>query len=190
MFVVYILFFVYIYSLYTLSLYHTFSILYPQSFSTGNQEDESRFVHPMFVGFNLSKKALTPQAKALLDKTMTKRSSQPNPYRYDPKAAKLGNCPVCADGSPGCPRCFMLPLRPDGSIPTLAELAFDPELERRKRLELDAILLRQQIIKSRKMKVRCVCVCVRMYVFYLLLYSFTLFLPLYPLYILFLYTLT
>jgi hypothetical protein len=75
----------------------------------GPPKDESRFIHPMFIGSMLAKKPLSLQAKKIQEDLRAKNIGV-NPYRYDPQAASLGRCPVCAIGSEGCPYCFMLPL--------------------------------------------------------------------------------
>jgi hypothetical protein len=91
----------------------------------GAVQTESRFIHPLFFGFQLPKKVLSEsQLEKMRLEAMKKKKGSDNPYRYDPNAAALGKCPVCADGRPGCPRCFMMPKKNTGEpyIPSDFEL--------------------------------------------------------------------
>lgn len=81
----------------------------------GNPEDEARFIHPMFIGFDLASKPLPPAVKSEMERQRAVVATRANPFKWDPNAAAAGRCPVCTDGLPGCPRCFMLPVKEDGS---------------------------------------------------------------------------
>lgn len=116
--------------------YDSQSLVHPSLFGfrvrwRGNPEDESRFIHPMFKGFTLTKKPVPKKLTSELGKNMQK-DAKPNPWRWDATAAALGRCPVCADGVSGCPRCFMLPMHKDGFPSTAEEFAYNPDLERQK----------------------------------------------------------
>jgi hypothetical protein len=82
----------------------------------GNPEDEARFIHPMFTGFDLSKKPLPPKLSTELERQRAIAKTKANPFKWDPNAAAAGRCLVCSDGLAGCPRCFMLPVKPDGDF--------------------------------------------------------------------------
>jgi hypothetical protein len=78
--------------------------------------------------------------------------TRPNPFKWDPLAAAGGRCIICTNGVPGCPRCFMMPFRPDGTKTTLSEFAFNPAVENEKTVELQRIQLKIMAKKSRKLR--------------------------------------
>lgn len=102
----------------------------------GNEEDESRFLHPVFSGYNLAKKLSIAKSAAKDMKVQAMKTRAANPFRFDPSLKDLGKCPICGDGLPGCPRCFMMPTKEyDGSFYAPKEFAFDPAEERKKALQ-------------------------------------------------------
>ena len=112
----------------------------------GHQQDESRFVHPMFQGFTYAKKKLDRFESDRLEEAMS-RIKDPNPYRYDPEAAVKKRCLTCGGGSPGCPRCFMLPITKRAGTTKLKTFAFEPEKEmKRLREEKDREIARAAVI--------------------------------------------
>lgn len=90
----------------------------------GGQENESMFIHPMFSGFTLSRKPLSKQMMEDLH-LQAQKKTKPNPWKFKPG----GVCPICYDGQPGCPRCWALPLKPNGDPSRLEDFAFDPDRE-------------------------------------------------------------
>ena len=118
----------------------------------GNQEDESRFLHPLFTGFTLTKQPIAPKlARNLLPVVATRSIINVNPWRWDPLAASLGKCAVCTDGVSGCPRCFMYPVHPTGVASTAEEFEFDPNLEREK-LRRDELKLISLLAEKSRLK--------------------------------------
>ena len=118
----------------------------------GNQEDESRFLHPLFTGFTLTKQPIAPKlARNLLPVVATRSTINVNPWRWDPLAASLGKCAVCTDGVSGCPRCFMYPVHPTGVASTAEEFEFDPNLEREK-LRRDELKLISLLAEKSRLK--------------------------------------
>jgi hypothetical protein len=118
----------------------------------GNQEDESRFLHPLFTGFTLTKQPIAPKlARNLLPTVATRSTINVNPWRWDPLAASLGKCAVCTDGVSGCPRCFMYPVHPTGVASTAEEFEFDPNLEREK-LRRDELKLISLLAEKSRLK--------------------------------------
>jgi len=117
----------------------------------GNPEDESRFLHPLFTGFVLTKQPIAPKLARNLLPVATRSAINVNPWRWDPLAASLGKCTVCTDGVSGCPRCFMYPLHPTGVASTAEEFEFDPNLEREK-LRRDELKLISLLAEKSRLK--------------------------------------
>ena len=90
--------------------------------------DESKFINPIFQGFTLAKKPPTKRMEEDARKKMSMMSS-PNPWHWDVTAHLRGKCPVCGDGEPGCPRCWMIPTRSNGDRLSPEDFQFDPEME-------------------------------------------------------------
>jgi hypothetical protein len=118
----------------------------------GHQTDESRFIHPVFKGYGLSKKPMTTEQAEENVRSLT-YATDPNPFRWDPEAAAQGKCPVCSDGVPGCPRCFMLPLSATGQVGTPAAFAFDYDEMMAEQREKMQRAIKERAAKSRKMQV-------------------------------------
>ena len=78
--------------------------------------------------------------------------SSTNPFHYDVMAASLGKCPVCGDGQPGCPRCFMMPSAPNGDIFGPDDFAFDPIKEQAMKAAEEARLREREMHMINKLK--------------------------------------
>jgi len=95
------------------------------------QQDESRFIHPIFQGYTLARKPLEKHKAEELARIYQVQGGS-NPYKWDPTAHTMGKCPVCGDGIAGCPRCFMMPRRKkDGTSSVPQNFQYDPEKEKR-----------------------------------------------------------
>ena len=95
------------------------------------QQDESRFIHPIFQGYTLARKPLEKHKAEELARIYQVQGGS-NPYKWDPTAHTMGKCPVCGDGIAGCPRCFMMPRRKkDGSSTVPQNFQYDQEKEKR-----------------------------------------------------------
>jgi hypothetical protein len=77
----------------------------------------------MFQDFSLIKK---PTSKIILDeiRRMAQMGRQVNPFKFKP-----GECPICFDGQPGCPRCFTMPCRRNGDPARPVDFEFNPDVE-------------------------------------------------------------
>lgn len=116
----------------------------------GNQEDEGRFKHPAFISYSLLKKNLV-NAHIGSHRNRGNQSRKVNPFKWDPSAAARGRCPVCSDGQPGCPRCYMLPKHETGASYTPGEFAFDPEVEVAKEKKKQQKLIEISARKTRRL---------------------------------------
>ena len=77
------------------------------------------------------------------------RGAMLNPFRWIPGS---DNCSVCFDGLPGCPRCYMLPTKPDGTSYTPTDFGFDPEREIRVTRAREAVRIYQAMEEERVKK--------------------------------------
>ena len=92
----------------------------------GRAKYESHFFHPMFTGYQILRKPLSIKRMQEMELTAAKKL-KPNPFKWDPDAARLGQCLVCLSGLPGCPRCFMLPRRRNGDETKPSDYEYDPK---------------------------------------------------------------
>lgn len=126
----------------------------------GHVKDESKFIHPIFRNYNLAKRTVFHtslnlkgnSSSAVAKHNALLKKSKPNPFRWDPADKERGTCVVCGNGVTGCPRCFMMPQREDGGFYYPAEFAYDPELERKKLMEMEKKLIEMNIQKSRQLQ--------------------------------------
>ena len=105
----------------------------------GHIKDEVKFIHPMFTNFSLVKK---PLATVVLEeiRRQTQLGKKTNPFKYIP----TGECPICFDGQPGCPRCFNMPTLPNGEPLRPIDFEFDPELEQKEKADKEAKELQKE----------------------------------------------
>lgn len=117
----------------------------------GHNNTEDNFINPIFKGYQLPKKGLTKEQleKIKLEQQKRKDSSN-NPYKWDETAAGRGQCPVCANGKPGCPRCFMLPKQKNGDSTVPEDYAYNPEREKRIALAIELKYEKEKILERRK----------------------------------------
>lgn len=105
-----------------------------------SETDEPRFCNPIFSGFSLTRK---PISQKLMEELMLQQQKQQksNPYKYAP----IGHCIICYDNRPGCPRCFMMPLKPNGDPSLPKDFQFDPEKEAAAIAERESKILRLKL---------------------------------------------
>jgi len=105
----------------------------------GDPKDEVKFIHPIFTNFSLVKK---PTSKLILDeiKKQVQLGTKANPWKWKP-----GECLVCYDGQPGCPRCFNMPLKANGDPSRPSDFEYNPEQENR-----DAAAAKQKELKRQQ----------------------------------------
>jgi hypothetical protein len=96
-----------------------------------HKHDESKFINPIFMNFTLAKKPPTKRMEEEARRNLAMKNT-PNLWHWDVTAHLRGKCPVCGDGLPGCPRCWMLPSRPNGDLLACEDFEFDPDAETRR----------------------------------------------------------
>lgn len=126
----------------------------------GNQQDESRFKNPIFTNYSLVKRTLPYSKKGGAKKKSTAGGkNEPgtgihkvNPFRFDPNAKERSQCRVCSDGLPGCPRCFMMPIRPsDNYAFAPAEFGFNINEDRMRQLRQEKKLMELHIQRTKQL---------------------------------------
>jgi hypothetical protein len=145
--------------------YDTQQLVHPSLFGfkiryRGNPTDESKFIHPIFLNYSLSKKTLfhssstdkNNSSSAVAKHNALLKKSKPNPFRWDPADKERGLCIICGRGLTGCPRCFMMPVRNDGSFFYPGEFAYDPEKERKQLMAMEKKLIEIKIQKARQLQ--------------------------------------
>jgi hypothetical protein len=145
--------------------YDTQQLVHPSLFGfkiryRGNPTDESKFIHPIFLNYSLAKKTLFHSSSTDKNNSSTAvakhnallKKSKPNPFRWDPADKERGLCIICGRGLTGCPRCFMMPVRNDGSFFYPGEFAYDPEKERKQLMAMEKKLIEIKIQKARQLQ--------------------------------------
>jgi hypothetical protein len=105
----------------------------------GHEKNEALFTHPMFTGYRLGRKPATTEQMDAYYRNHVKELHS-NPWKWQPGLEKLGLCPICTNGTPGCPRCFSMPLTELGEMMRPVDFQFDPEKELAKRAAKEAMI--------------------------------------------------
>jgi hypothetical protein len=117
----------------------------------GHNNTEDNFINPIFKGYQLPKKGLTKeQLEKIMLEQQKRKDSTNNPYKWDETAAGRGQCPICANGKPGCPRCFMLPKQKNGDSTVPEDYAYNPEREKRIALAIELKTEKEKVLERRK----------------------------------------
>jgi hypothetical protein len=111
----------------------------------GHPKDEVNFIHPMFTDFSLVRKPL-PGVVLEEIRRQAQLGQKTNPFKYKP----IGDCPICYDHQPVCPRCFAMPTLPNGELMRPTDFQFDPEVEQKEKAEKEFKQLQKD--RAEKMK--------------------------------------